>query len=83
MNFSSLFGRQYEMQDLNYVTCTREWAQLPDNEMLEPTDSIDHPGEDFSSVYRLIWGVELHEDSPEEAEMIAQNVEKLHKFANE
>lgn len=82
--FHSLFEKRFELQELNFFMDSHQWCRIPQDSLVCPcADSqvnLKSP-DDFSFVYRLIWGIYLDGDSSIETSTVAKNIRQLREFA--
>ena len=80
-----LVWRKWESEEMFFTTESHKWGQICSDRLLNPcTDElteINEPAEDFTSVYRLIWGIELDGDRSVRTEMIKKNLVLLQEFS--
>lgn len=85
LNCFSLIWQKWVPQELHYHTETYKWNLLPHDKLLNPCieegDEMTEPADDFTSVYRLVWGIELDGDPRNRAEIVKKNIEQLNNFA--
>lgn len=80
-----IIQKKYELQQLNYNTDIYSWGLIQKNRLLNPINDAKfdhHPADDFSVVYRLIWGIYLDHDTMSDRETVLKNLADVQQFAN-
>lgn len=82
-----LVWHKWESEEMFYTTEAHKWGKISSDRLLNPCGNdpelnIEEPAEDFTSVYRLIWGIDLDGDKDARVQLIRKNLCLLNEFSS-
>lgn len=82
---NDLIWQKWTPEEMFFTTNAYKWGQISTDRLLNPCNEelteVNEPADDVTSVYRLIWGIDLDGDKSIRTEMIKKNINLLNEFS--